>query len=339
MVTLQDVADAAGVSKATASRSLQGSALVAEATRLRVEAAAASLDFVPTPSATRLATGRTWSVAIVTPFLERWYFASVLSATERRLRQAGYDVLLVVLPEGAVRSTFFSTMPLRRRVDAVVLLTLTLAADELAAITALPVPVVAVGERHPGVHSVMIDDHAVSLTAVEHLLGLGHRRIVHLGGSPQEPQSFSAPVERRRGYGDALAAAGLDPDPRLVLAADFTVASAKAIFAAALADGLDATAVYAASDEMAMGAMLAAHEAGLDVPRDLSVVGVDDHEIAEPLGLTTVAQPCVEQGELAARRVLDLLYRGDGAATEGESHTLLPTRLLVRASTGAPPHR
>lgn len=335
MVTLHDVAKAAGVSKATASRSLANSDLVAPATRDRVRQVAAELDFVPTPSATRLATGRTSTVAVVTPFLTKWYFAHVINAAEQELRRAGYDVLLVVLQDDQVRGEFFDTMPLRRRCDAVVLLTMALEATEFSAITDLGLPVVAIGELPPDVHGIGIDDRAAAAALTQHLLDLGHRSIAYIGGPEDGLFHFSTPGVRRAGVRDALTAAGLTLPPAWEETAEFTPASGREAMERILAAGPAPTAVLAAGDEIAVGALLAARDAGLRVPDDLSIAGIDDHEMAELFGLTTMRQDPAEQGRLAARILLDRLAREPIEGSE-RTHTVLPTELVVRHSTRAP---
>jgi DNA-binding LacI/PurR family transcriptional regulator len=180
--------------------------------------------------------------------------------------------------------------------------------------------------------SVRIDDLAVGRLATEHLLSLGHRRIAHIGGDPMEPLNFNAPVDRRAGWSSALRAAGIEPDAELDLPGFFTVDGGQTAMRRLLALQDPPTAVFAGSDEMAFGALAALREAGRSAPRDVSVVGVDDHELAAAAGLTTVRQPVVEQGRTAAGLLLGALSPSTRASHVSE-HVLLPVELVERCTT------
>ncbi|HEY0581845.1 MAG TPA: substrate-binding domain-containing protein, partial [Chloroflexota bacterium] len=205
-----------------------------------------------------------------------------------------------------------------------------LTAAEIDALGALEVPVALVGASAPSFWSVRIDDEDGANKAVQHLLNLGHRQIGLIRGVPNEPMRFTAPVDRRTGYQTALRRAGITVDPRLEAPADFTVEGGATAMAELLALAEPPTAVFAQSDELALGALRTLRRMGLRVPGDMSVVGFDDHEMAELFELTTIAQRVVEQGVLVAGQVLDALL-SDGAAQPAE--IIVPTRLVVRAST------
>src|SRR6266540_1568021 len=174
--SIEDVAKLAGVSIATVSRSLRGLPDVATATRDRVFAAAQELDYVASPFAARLASGRTATVGVVVPFVHRWYFAEVLGAVESVLHHAGLDLLLYNLGDEEGRQRFFTRMPVRKRVDAIVIASLVLTDDEAGALCELGVPVGMLGVDQPGLHSTRIDDEQGARDAVGHLVELGHRR-------------------------------------------------------------------------------------------------------------------------------------------------------------------
>ena len=327
---IADVARRAGVSTATVSRALRGLPNVAQDTRARVMTAAAELDYVITPSASRLASGQTHSIGVVVPFLGRWFFGQVLSGAEEVLRAAGYDVLLFALPHDDARAEFFARMPLRRRVDGVLVLTLPLMSSELATLDALGVPLAAVGVTAPGFSSVCIDDVAGARAAVAHLANLGHQRIAMIGGDSAEPGPFLVPHDRARGYREALASAGLELLPGYEIDGRFTFSGGEAAMADLLALPQPPTAVFVQSDEMAVGAMRAIRLAGLTCPGDVSIVGFDDHELAAMVDLSTISQPVHEQGRIAAQLLLDGI--GGGAPVQ----RALPTRLVLRASTAPP---
>jgi DNA-binding LacI/PurR family transcriptional regulator len=336
MTRIDDVARLAGVSTATVSRALRGLPTVSEATRIRVLDAAARLGYSASPSASRLAGGRTGTVAVVVPWITRWFFATVVQAAEEAFFRAAYDLLLYNLGgREQARHRLLHTAALHKRVDAVMLVATPLLAPDFAAVTGLAIPGVTVssGTSVPGWPSIRIDDVAAARTATEHLLALGHRRIAHISGSDTDELAFSAHIDRRSGYRDALLAAGLRPDPELDVEAPFTVAGGVRATELLLERDDPPTAIFAACDEMAMGAMACLREAGLSVPRDISVIGVDDHDLAGAVGLSTVAQPAAEQGRLAAETLLRLLA-GEPAAPS--DRTTLSTRLIVRSSTGPP---
>ena len=331
-VTIEDVARQAGVSTATVSRALRGLPHVSAATRAEVTRIAVELGYVPSKSASTLASGRTRTVGVVTPHIAKWFFAQAIEALEQELRAVGYDVLVMVLPPQALAGRpAFDPDELRHRVDAVAVLTVPLTGRELDGLRALRLPTVFVGGSVAGAMSVRIDDVQVGRTATDHLLGLGHRRIGLIGGDPQEPLNFHAPVDRRAGWLSALRSAGVTPDPCLDVVGGFTVEGGRAAMRALLALDPRPTAVFAASDEMAFGALKEAELAGLDVPGDLSVIGVDDHDLAALFDLTTVAQPVLEQGRTAARLLLESLT---GTSAHAQEHSLMPTRLLLRSTTG-----
>src|SRR6476661_3381229 len=226
--SIEDVAKLAGVSIATVSRSLRGLPDVAAATRDKVLAAAQELDYVASPFAARLASGRSSTLGVVVPFVNRWFFAEVLGSVEAVLSASGYDLLLHNLGDSAGRAQFFSILPVRKRVDAVLIVSLALTDDEVAALKTLDLPVGVIGVHHPGLFSVRIDDVAAARTAVEHLLSLGHRRIGLIGGDTDDPMRFTPPHHRGTGYRQAMLAAGITPPEGLERLGYFTVEGGEA---------------------------------------------------------------------------------------------------------------
>jgi LacI family transcriptional regulator, repressor for deo operon, udp, cdd, tsx, nupC, and nupG len=339
MTGINEVAELAGVSTATVSRALSGNGHVAQATKERVEAAALELGYVVSSNASSLATGRTKNVGVVIPFLNRWFYSSVIEGAEQALLAHGYDLTLYNLSGGGdERRSVFEHFLLRKRVDAVIALSLELTSSEVSRLIAMNKPIVGVGGPLPGVRTLSIEDVEVARLATEHLLSLGHRNIGHIGGSNESEMDFHVPTNRRAGYEAALDAVGIPVDPELFQPADFTLQggyrAAKQMFGN---PRKRPTAVFAASDEMAIGTILAARDMGLSVPGDISVVGIDDHELAEFFGLSTVAQFPTEQGVKAVEILMDELHPGrrDKAAT----NTPLRFELIVRSSTARPDPR
>jgi len=326
------------VSIGTVSRALRGLDRVNADTRARVLEAAAVLGYVASPAASSLASGRTMTVGVVVPHVTRWYFASVVQGAEVACRERGYDLLLYGLGEqvdAARRLTAIAT--LHKRVDAVLVLNLPLDGPEVDVLRGLSVPVTLVGTHVPGMTSVRIDDVAVARTATEHLLALGHTRIAHMGGLAGETFHFPTPHDRYAGYVSALREAGLQPDPLLDVSGGWSIRGGSAAMDRLLdlPVTLRPTALFASSDEMAMGALSSARRHGVAVPQQLSVVGVDDHEMAEFVDLTTVRQNVQEQGRTAATLLLDELT---GHVTVGGTRVrTVPTTLVVRGTTGPAP--
>jgi LacI family repressor for deo operon, udp, cdd, tsx, nupC, and nupG len=338
MTRIDDVARLAGVSTATVSRALRGLPVVSELTRVRVLEAAQQLGYVASPSASRLAGGRTMSVAVVVARITRWFFATVVDAAEETLHHAGYDIVLYNLngrPES--RRKVFDGSVLPHRADALLLVCTPLRTEDIVAVDQLGMPVVVVGEGERRWPAVCIDDVAAARTATEHLLHLGHRRIAHVGGDGADKLAKTTHMDRRDGYRAALRAAGIEPDPALDVRAEFTLSGALQATNELLRGGEPPTAILAACDEMAMGAMAVLRQHGLRVPEDVSVMGIDDHDLAEVVGLSTVKQPAAEQGQLAASMLLDQLC-GTAVPATGSPPipVVLPTRLVIRHSTAPP---
>jgi LacI family transcriptional regulator, repressor for deo operon, udp, cdd, tsx, nupC, and nupG len=333
MAKIDDVARLAGVSTATVSRALRGLPMVVPETRDRVLAAAAQLGYVASPNAARLAGGRSGSVGVFVPRVTRWFFATLLDAAEEVLRASGHDVLLFNFGgRQAAARRLFDGSGLDKRVDALMLAGVPRTFGDKDAIDRLGLPVVIVGGHQTGWGSVRIDDVAAARTATEYLISLGHRRIAHLAGA-QDAFASTVHVDRRLGYRAALDAAGLPLDEEQVVEVEFSVDGGAHGMAELLRRGDPPTAVFAACDEMAMGAMRTLREWGLAVPADVSVIGIDDHSLAAVLGLTTVAQPAAAQGRLAASMLLEALT---GAPNVRLFDVVVPTRLVRRETTGPP---
>lgn len=331
-VSIIDVAHHAGVSISTVSRSLRGQSNVAPGTRERVRRAVEDLAYVPSPSASRLASGRTATVGVLVPFSMRWFFAEALAGAETPLREGGYDVLLYNVGDARSRETFFGELPLRRRVDAVLGVASSLSDSESASLIDLDVPVVLIGQRSPGMAGVGIDDAGGAAMAVRHLLLLGHTDIAMISGLPTDPLGRTTTWARQAGFVAALTDVGIEPAPDRIISEPWGMTGGIRAAERLLAQRTLPTAVFAESDEMALGALHVLRKAGLDVPGRVSVIGFDDHEMAGVTDLTTIAQPVRMQGELAARMLLDLL----GTTEPTSREIVLPTRLIVRGTTGPP---
>lgn len=334
MSILADVARIAGVSKSTASRALSGRGYVSEDTRRRVEAAAAELGYVVSSTAASLVTGRTRNVAVVIPYINRWYFAEVLEGIEAALIRAGYDLTLYRLStDRDLRRRVFDYFLVRKRVDAVISVTIDLSPHEVQMLQSLGKPLVGIGGRIDGIPSLSIDDVETARLATEHLISLGHRRILHIGGDQNEQMDFRVHSQRYTGFSRALADAGISIDDDF-READFSIEGGFTVGLAVLGDPRTRpTAIFAGCDEIAIGVMVAARQLGISVPGELSVIGVDGHPLSAMFGLTTLVQEPGGQGARAVELLLSQLEHAD--APPPDEHVLLPTALTVRTSTAA----
>jgi DNA-binding LacI/PurR family transcriptional regulator len=336
MAGIKEVAERAGLSIATVSRALSGRGHVSPKSRARAQAAAADLGFVPSYQASSLASGRNYNIGLVVPSVQRWYFASVVEGVSAALLDAGYDLTLYNTTEGSARrQSVLNDFLLRKRVDAVIAVTLALTESEIAQMLAIHRPIVGIGGPLPGASTIRIDDHGLAQAAVNHLIRLGHTRIAHLTGDSVYEQDFKIPRTRLAGYEKAMQDAGLSVRPEWTASADFTVQGAYAAARTLLGGVAERpTAVFAASDEMAIGAILAARDFGLRIPDDLSVIGMDGHELGALFGLTTIDQDPRGQGALAVRLLLEGL---DGGTDQAVLDTEYPTKFVIRSSTAVPP--
>jgi LacI family transcriptional regulator, repressor for deo operon, udp, cdd, tsx, nupC, and nupG len=338
--TIEDVALQAGVSMATVSRALRGMPNVAVGTRDRVLAVAKSLNYRPDPHASRLAAGRTHAVGMAVPLLGRWYFSQVVSGARDAFAAAGYDLLLFGVGSGEERSRFVHEWGvLDKRVDGLVLVDLRLDPAELDAVRQAGTTVVSVGDRYDDFPSVTVDNKMGAEIAVQHLINLGHRDIGVIGDTPG-PLPFSVPSDRQAGWAKALTQAGIEPRADLQASGRFTVEGGHRAMTQLLAARTRPSAVFAMSDEMAMGAIKSVRDHGLQVAEDISIVGFDGHELAEVMELTTVSQPVVASGRLAGEFLLRTINAQTGSLRSRADllevpHEVMPTELIARR-TSAP---
>ncbi|WP_457948396.1 LacI family DNA-binding transcriptional regulator [Pseudarthrobacter sp. alpha12b] len=344
MAGIKEVASRAGLSVATVSRALSGKSNVSSRSRRLAQEAARELGFVPSYHASSLASGRNHNIGLVVPNVQRWYFSSVLEGVSETLLDAGYDLTLYNVGEQPERrSSILTDFLLRKRLDAVIAVALVLSEEEIGQLLAVHRPIVGIGGALPGASTIRIDDEGLAMMATRHLVGLGHTRIAHITGDAGLNRDFKLPQLRQKGFAAAIAAAGLPLRQEWNASADFTIQGAYAAGRRLLGTPAGRpTAVFAASDEMAVGIMLAARDFGLRVPQDLSVVGIDGHELAETFGLTTVSQDPRGQGKLAAATALALLddtarNYDDGTAAAAAQDQEYPTEFVIRNSTAVPP--
>jgi LacI family transcriptional regulator len=327
-VTLDMVAERAGVSPSTVSRILNGTAVVSAEKRSAVDRAIARLGYVPNPVARGLAGGRTQSIGVVTQAIDSPFYGAALRGIEEALGGVGYSPLFMSGHWRADEEARCIEVLRLRRVDGLIVLTGRLSNAALRTVArSLPVVVTGRNLKAPNLVSLDFDNREGTRLATEHLVGLGHRRIAFIAGDPEHPDS----IERQRGYESALAAAGPRLDPKLVLPGDFSEHSGLAAVEQLLTRRTHFTAILAANDQMAFGAGLGLFRRGQRIPDDVSLVGFDDiaGSVYMVPPLTTIHYPIHEIGYLAARAMLSLL------AGERPSVEVPPPRLVVRESTRA----
>lgn len=335
MTTIDDVAASLGMSTATVSRALRGLPGVAEQTRERVAVTAKKLGYVPSSAASGLASGRTMAMGVLVPVIDRWFFSAVLEGVDRRLRAAGYDLILFSLGgDGINRDRVFHRSILRKRIDALLVMSMHLTEEERKAVQQLDYPTIVVGGAVQGVRHVGIDDARAARDAVGHLIERGHTRIAHMRGGGSFDIDFEVPRIREEAFRQVMGEQGLPVREDWQAFGDFRFNTSRDSALELLRDSSDRpTAVFCSSDEMAFGVLKAAQELGIRVPSELSVIGIDDHEFAGAMGLTTIRQHPEEQGAFAAGLLLGELLTGAPA----DYPPVRPHALVERASTGPAP--
>ncbi len=342
--TIEDVASEAGVSVATVSRAMRGLPNVAISTRAHVVAVAGRMGYTADPAASRLAAGTTKTITVVIPNLSGWYFSTVVAGAEAVCTEAGYDVLVVGIGSQKDLSRILSEQyHLERRTDGLVVIDVAVAPDQADSITQRGVALTSVGSRTAGHPSVRIDNETVGRIAADHLVELGHERLAIIGAQKDNPLSFDVPTLRHRGFIGGLASHGLAVDDVRLEGGNFGVDGGQEAMAALLDHPEPPTAVFSMSDEMAFGAIMELNDRGLVPGRDLSIIGVDDHEFSRVVALTTVRQSVASHGAAAARLLIEAMQPpdGQGAAADGQlaapiepAEIVAPIELVVRGSTG-----
>jgi DNA-binding LacI/PurR family transcriptional regulator len=331
--TMKDVARLAGVSVQTVSVVVNDKAVVAPETRNRILAAIEELGYRPQAIARSLRTGTTRTIGLMVADITNPFFARMADAVEDQAHAAGYSLILYNTHSDPEREQTYLQIAAQRWVDGMLFVTTT---DELHGLHALQdagIPAVAI-DRIPhgyGGPHVILDNRMSGWLAAEHLLGLGHRDLVHICG----PLDLRLSLERLESFESALHERGLTPVPHVVGDASWSCESGYRAMLTLLEGERRPTAVFAGNDRLAIGAMRAIVEAGLRIPEDVSVVGVDDIELAayQTPPLTTIRQSLRDVATLATRILLDHIRGTDSR----HSRVVFEPELVVRQSTTRPP--
>jgi LacI family transcriptional regulator, repressor for deo operon, udp, cdd, tsx, nupC, and nupG len=330
-VNMADVAREAGVSIATVSRALRDVPGVSQGTRDRIRQIAMDLSYVISPEASALSRGHTGRVAIVMPKLDAWFYGAMLTAMAPVLRDAELDMLVYQVANEEERTRFLRELPARRKADAVILTALPMAQTEVERLDLMGVHVVVAGGTLRDYPYVAVDELEIGKIAVRHLIDLGHRRIAMIRTSDTDGTAWSSDVMRTQAWREAMQEAGLEAPDELLISETYAVDAGARGVQQLLALDEPPTAVFAYSDEIAFAAMVGARNAGVSVPEELSVIGVDGHPLGPLADITTVDQDVAGQGRLAAQMAVRLV-----TGEPVEDVTVAP-RLVERGSTAPPP--
>ena len=337
MATSEDVARLAGVSRATVSRIVNGSAPVSEEVRSRVQASIDLLQYKPNIVAQSLVRGQTpgrvRTVGVIAPFSLTYSVVERLRAISETLHDTSFDLTLFNVDSPAQRIQQFQQLTQRDRADGILVISLPLNDEYAQRFSENKVPVVLIDVAHPLLPHIIIDNVRGGEMATKHLLALGHRRIAFIGDQVRNQYGFTSSSDRLRGFAQALKQAELPLPPEYVKEGPHSRHIAHRLTNELLALPEPPTAIFAASDNQALGIMEAIRNANLRIPQDVSVIGFDDIEVAPYLGLTTIRQPLYMSGLRGTELLLDLL---SGAPSQ-PIHETLPLELVVRQTTGPCP--
>ena len=307
MVTMQDVAEKAGVSKSTVSRVLSGKVLLSQATRERVNAAIAELGFRPNTLAQALANQTSNTLGLVVSNFEGPYFGRLLKTMAQQAELAGKQLMVTDGHDDPVREKAAVELLVDRCCDAIILYSRYMPeADLVQLVETLPVPLMVMNRPVPGYpeRAVVFDQTGSVTAAMDYLLAQGHRRIACISG----PQRTLTARARLMAWQQALAAADIDVPASWLAEGDNLVEGGYRACQQLLARGIDFTALFASNDDMAIGALRALREAGVEVPAQVSLFGFDDEPAAAYLSpaLSTVHVPIEQMSELAVHQALRL---------------------------------
>jgi len=325
-ITLEDVGKFCGVSRSTVSRVINKSPLVNEETRRRVELAIKTLGYVPDFSARSLMTRRTETIAISLPDIKGGFYPEILAGADEEAVRRGYLLLVVFQGSRRPRSHSLQRIISYGRVDGALVFGDTVPDQQLQLLSESHVRVVrlAAPSPVPEIAAITIDNFGGALAAVRHLVQQGCRRIAYLSGPPGNPDS----QQRRRGYQQGLQECGLQFDESLVAHGGFVRAGGATATRTLLDRGIEFDGLFAANDDMAIGAIETLLQAGIAIPQQVCVMGFDDIDLARFVGLTTVHVPVREIGIHGARLLCEMIEHGRQAET-----ITMSTRIVERVST------
>lgn len=331
--TIYDVAERADVGIATVSRVLNNSEQVSTVTRERVLAAMRELHYRPSQPARDLSRGRgpeqRLTIGVIVPFFTRPAFVERLHGIEVAVAEHNYELIIYNAETPELRERCFREAA--GRVDGLIAVSLPPVGSDIEHIRRADVPTVLVDAHHTDLSRVIIDDVAGGRLATQHLINCGHRKIAYISDPFDSPFNFTSSRDRYLGYAHTLDDAGIPIREECVLQGEHGQYQARLLTHTLLELDDPPTAIFAFSDTQAMGVLGALREAGLSCPDDIALIGFDDIEVAQYLGLTTVHQPLYESGLRAFRLLIDIVE--DDAPEAGPREVILPLSLIERQTT------
>lgn len=331
-VTIRDVARQAGVGLGTVSRVINNSPYVSEKTRQRVNQVIKDLNYTPSPIAQRLSLRKTLTIATIAPFFTRPSVIERLRGVESTLAESEYDLIIFNVETVGKRDRLFRELTRRERVDGILILSLTPRQEDIHILAQAEIPIVIIDATHPSlsfINRVIVDDVEGGYKATRHLIDLGHRKIGYISDRLDNPFNFTSSRDRYIGYRQALEEACIEFTEEYHRQETHGRYEARELASQMLELPEPPTAFFAASDTQAIGVLESARNKGLSVPGEVSIIGYDDIEVAEYLGLTTIRQLLFESGQLGVELLLEALGR---PSTEPVCKTL-PTELIIRQTT------
>lgn len=331
MTTIRDVAKLAGVAPITVSRVVNNSGYVSQETRVKVETAVEELGYVPNMLGPSLRFKQTMTLAMVVTDISNPFWTTVTRGVEDIAQANGYSTILCNTDESEEKQEQYLQMLLRRRIDGILLVPASSSAGPIELIQKQGIPVVVIDRRIPDVNvdTVRADSKDGAYKLAKHLLSLGHQQITMLAG----PKRVSTTIDRVDGFCQALSDSGLDVCDTQVLWGQFTQESGYEMAQKALAETSKPTALFAANNFVALGAMRALQEQSLQVPEDIALVAFDDVPPTFNINpfLTAANQPAREMGKQAAHLLLERIKEEEERPCQ---EILLPVELIVRSSAG-----
>ena len=334
-VTLKDIARVAGVSTATASLALSGDSRVNIKTKKSVEEVAKRLKYVPNEIGRSLRARKAETIALIFPntphnAFSHPYFVQLLEGITEVLVENSFHLLLSTSPTELDESAAYDKILRNRRADGIILWPASIKDRNILKIIESGFPLVYLGKwSHDDVMTVERDEFGGAYMVTSHLLQLGRKRIVHITG----PMEYQVSINRLEGYKHALQDNKILYDPSLVIEKDFFMQAGTDAVMELRDRKVDFDGIFAANDLMAIGAMRGLQKLGKSVPKDVSIVGCDNIEMANLTNptLTTIDQSIRQVGKIAAEKMIAFLGNGQGE----ENQTIVPAQLIVRESCGA----
>lgn len=331
--TIKDVAQKANVSIATVSRVLHNLGGYSDKTKQKVDQTIKELNYQPNAIARGLINKRTQTIGVLFPDVSSTFSSDLLHGIDEFVHNRNYSVVVCNTDQDGKRTLKYLQLLREKQVDGILFSSEVLKKEYYDLLEDMRVPVVLISSRtdFPNVPYVKVDDCQAAYDAVDYLVTRGHRRIAMISGTKGDPIAGTPRIE---GYRKALEAHGIAFNSSYLIYGDFMYESGSRAMKTILQKIPEVTAVFAASDEMAIGALSTAAQHGLNVPEDISIMGYDDLRLARMVNppLTTVRQPLHDIGMLASEKLIDMIESGETARSQICAHSIVE-RQTVRTIT------